>query len=152
MSCTGWQHSTAKFLYSLNAKKANREATFALMDERFYGDPKKRIKGARNQLVDRDSCFAFLYNVGEGESGPERTLKLFCCGSDTLSMFVAGVHFTTKMIGTKSNKKLSGRTLWTTGQTIHCSIKKAAWVRTMWLGGWVVLPPHLWGIHNQIKK
>jgi hypothetical protein len=107
-------------------QKNHHEAMYALMDERFYGDPEKRIKGACNQLVDGDNCIAFLYNVGEGESGPKRTLKSFCCwGSDTLSMFVAGVHFTAKMIGTKSNKKLSGQTLWTAGQTVHCSIKKA---------------------------
>ncbi len=112
----------------LECKKTNHEATYALMGERFYGDLEKQIKGACDQLVDGDNynCFAFLYNVGEGESGPERTLKSFCCcGSDTSSMFVAGVHFTAKMIGTKSNKKLSGQTLWTAGQTVHRSIKKA---------------------------
>ncbi len=94
------------------------------MDEQFYGDPQRRIKGAIDQLVDGDKCFAFLYNVGEGESGPKRTLKSFCCSSDTSSMFVAGVHFTAKMISTKLNKKLSGQTLWTAEQTVHCSIKK----------------------------
>jgi hypothetical protein len=95
------------FLF-LECKKPNREATYALMDERFNGDPQKRIKGACDQLVDGDNCFAFLYNVGERESSPKCTLKLFCCGSDISSMYFAGVHFTTKMIGTKSNKKLSG--------------------------------------------
>ena len=48
-----------------------------------------------------------------------------CCGSNTSSVFVAGVHFTANMIKTKSNKKLSGRSLWTTGLSVHRSLKKA---------------------------
>ena len=78
---------------------------YALMVERFYGDANKRIKGACDQLVDGDNCFSFLYNVGEGESGPERSLKSMCCRSETLSIFVAGVHFTADMIKTELNKK-----------------------------------------------
>jgi len=109
----------------LDCEKSNRETMYALMVERFHGDEEKKIKGACDQLVDGDNCFSFLYNVGEGESGRERSLKSMCCGSDTSSVFVAGVHFTANMIKTKSNKKLSGRSLWTTGLSVHRSLKKA---------------------------
>jgi hypothetical protein len=83
----------------------------AMTEERFYGDPEKRIKGACEQLIDGNNAFGFLYNIDEGENGPERTLNSFCCGcgSATLSNYVPGVHFTVEMIGIKLRKRLTGR-------------------------------------------
>ena len=100
-----------------------------MTEERFYGDPEKRIKGACEQLIDGDNAFGFLYNIDEGENGLERTLKSFCCGSSTLSNYVAGVHFTVEIISTKSQKKLNGRSLWRAGQDVLCSIKKDIVIR-----------------------
>ncbi len=70
------------------------------------------------QLVDGHNAFPFLYNVSEGESGPERTLKLFFCGNDISTNYVAGVHFSVEMIATKCNKLLSGRMLWRAGESV----------------------------------
>ena len=75
------------------------------MEERFYGNPEKRIKGVCEQLIDGDNAFEFLYNRDKGVSGIERTLKPMCCGNSTSTNYVTGVHFTAKMIGTKSHKK-----------------------------------------------
>ena len=86
----------------LECEKNNRAGTYALMEERFYGNPEKRIKGACEQLIDGDNAFVFL-NRGEGENGIELTLKPICCGNSTSSNYVAGVHFTAKMIGTKAH-------------------------------------------------
>ena len=96
-----------------------------MTEERFYGDPEKRIKGACEQLIDGNNAFGFLYNIDEGENGLERMLKSFCCGSSTLSNYVAGVHFTVEMIGLKLQKRLTGRSLWRAGQDVLRSIKKA---------------------------
>jgi hypothetical protein len=90
-------HSQA-FVF-LECEKTNRAGTYALMVERFYGNPEKRIKGVCNQLIDVDNAFVFLYNRGEGENGIELTLKPICCGNCTSSNYVAGVHFTTKIVG-----------------------------------------------------
>ena len=76
-------------------------------------------------MVDGDNAFGFLYNVDEGENGPKRMLKSFCCGSATSSNYVAGVHFTVEMIGLKLQKRLTGRSLWRAGQDVLRSIKKA---------------------------
>ena len=48
-----------------------------------------------------------------------------CCGNLTSANYVAGVHFTAKMIGTKLHKKLSGLSLWRAGLDVSRSIKKA---------------------------
>ena len=109
----------------LECEKTNQKGTYALMEERFYGDPEKRIKGVCDQLIDGDNAFAFLYNKHEGVNGVERTLKEMCCGNSTSTNYVAGVHFTAKMIGTKSHKKLSGGSLWRAGLDVARSIKKA---------------------------
>jgi len=92
----------------LECEKTNRAGTYALMEEQFYGDPEKRIKVECNQLIDGDNAFGFLFNRDEGVNGIERTLKPMCCGIFTSTNYVAGVHFTAKMIGTKSHKKISG--------------------------------------------
>ena len=47
-----------------------------------------------------------------------------CCGNSTSTNYVAGVHFTATMTGTKLHKKLSGRSLWMAGLDISHSIKK----------------------------
>ena len=96
--------------------------TYAMMEERFYGDSEKRIKGACEQLMDGNNALGFLYNGNEGENGPKRMLKSFCCGSATSSNYVAGVHFTVKMIGIKSRKQLTRCSLWRAGQGPRCSL------------------------------
>ena len=109
----------------LECEKNNRAGTYALMEGQFYGNPEKSIKGACEQLIDGDNAFVFLYNRGEGENGIELTLKPICCGNSTSSNYVAGVHFTTKMIGTKAHTKMSGLSLWRAGLDVSRSIKKA---------------------------
>jgi hypothetical protein len=47
-----------------------------------------------------------------------------CYGNSTSTNYVAGIHFTATMIGTKSHKILSGRSLWRAGLDVSCSIKK----------------------------
>jgi hypothetical protein len=47
------------------------------------------------------------------------------CGNSTSTNYVAGVHFTATMIGTKTHKTLSGRSLWRAGLEVSRSIKKA---------------------------
>jgi hypothetical protein len=109
----------------LECEKTNRAGMYALMEEQFYGDPEKRIKGVLDQLIDGDNAFGFLYNKHEGVNGIERTLKPICCGNSTSMNYVAGVHFNAKMIWTKSHKKLSGLSLWRAGLDVSRSIKKA---------------------------
>ena len=53
-------------------------------------------------------------------------LKALCCGKDTASLYVAGVHFTVEDLHTFGvNKKVKGRQLWLMGLTVMPSIKKA---------------------------
>jgi hypothetical protein len=126
-----WSHKSLAAFHCqsfvfLKCEKTNRAGTYALMEERFYGDPEKRIKGVCNQLIDGDNAFGFLYNKHKGvKNGIKRTLKPMCCGNLTSTNYVAGVHFTAKMIGTKSHKKLSGLSLWRAGLDVSRSIKKA---------------------------
>ena len=67
----------------------------------------------------------FLCNQGEGVNGIKWTLTSNCCGNSTSSNYVAGVHFTAKMIGTKAHKKMSRLSLWRAGLDVSRSIKKA---------------------------
>ncbi len=60
-----------------------------------------------------------------GVNGVERTMKAMCCGNSTSTNYVAAEHFTAKMIGTKSLKKLSGGSLWRAGLDVARLIKKA---------------------------
>ena len=91
-------HRLAAFqaqLYILT-KVEKTEATlrYSLIEEQFHGCPHKRIKGACAQLIDGSGAFHLLYELKEGEHNVELVLKPSCCGKDTLSSFVAGVHFT----------------------------------------------------------
>jgi hypothetical protein len=89
----------------LECEKTNRAGMYAFMVERFYGNTEKRIKGVCDQSINGDNAFVSLYNRGEGENGVELTLKSMCCGNCTSSNYVAGVHFTAKMIGSKAHTK-----------------------------------------------
>ena len=109
----------------LQCDKTKKAITHGLIYEQFHGDDEKRIVGACQQLVDGHNAFAFLYNVSEGESGPEYTFKSFFCGNDTSTNYVAGVHVTVEMIATKCNKLLSGHMLWRAGESVLRSVKKA---------------------------
>ena len=112
----------------LQCDKTKKAITHGLIYEQFHGDDEKRIVGACQQLVDGHNAFAFLYNVSEGESGPEYTFKSFFCGNDTstnlATNYVAGVHVTVEMIATKCNKLLSDCMLWRAGESVLRLVKK----------------------------
>ena len=63
-----------------------------IMEESFYGDPRKKIKGAIHQLLDGDNAFATLYDdpIVNEKGIVERALKASCCGADTARHYVAG--------------------------------------------------------------
>ena len=70
--------------------------------------------------------FSLLYDIREGELNVELVLKTSCCGKDTLSSYVAGVHFIEDDIRSFGlNKKVNGRALWAMGLTVLQAIKKA---------------------------
>ena len=102
--------------------KANHR--FALIEEHFYGNPQKRIKG--EMLLEGEGPFAGLYNILEGDFDRELVLKASCCGKDTSSSYVAGVHFSVDDLYTfGADKKVKGRQLWLMGTNVMRSVKKA---------------------------
>ncbi len=104
--------------------KANHR--FTLIEEHFYGNPLKGIKGACKMLLEGEGPFRALYNIIKGEFNRELVLKASCCGKDTVSSYVAGVHFSVEDLHTFGvNKKVKGRQLWLMGLTVLRSIKKA---------------------------
>jgi hypothetical protein len=107
-------------------EKAKANLRFQLIEEHFYGNPQKRIKGACEMLLDGEGPFAALYNVVEGDFDRELVLKASCCGKATSSSYVAGVHFTVDNLYTFGvGKKVKGRQLWLMGTTVMRSVKKA---------------------------
>jgi hypothetical protein len=83
-------------------------------EESFYGDPRKKIKGAIHQLIDGDNAFAALYDdpVVNENGTVERALKASCCGADTACHYVAGTHFTAEIVFTFADGKVFiGRSL-----------------------------------------
>jgi len=107
-------------------EKAKANLRFQLIEEHFYGNPQKRIKGACDMLLDGEGPFAALYNVVEGDFDRELVLKASCCGKATSSFYVAGVHFTVDDLYTFGvGKKVKGRQLWLMGTTVMRSVKKA---------------------------
>ena len=77
-------------------------------------------------MTEGSGGFRLIYDVREGENDVELVLKQSCCGKETLSSYVAGVHFTEDDIRTFGhNKKVNGRALWAMGLTVLRSIKKA---------------------------
>jgi hypothetical protein len=78
-----------------------------MIDEQFFGSKQKRTKGACTQLIAGGGAFCTLYNIIKGENNLELVLKPSCCGKDTSSSYVAGVHFTVEDIFTFGvNKKM----------------------------------------------
>ncbi len=64
------------------------------------------------QLIKGIGAFCLLNNIMEGEHNAELVLKLSCCGRDTLSSYVAGVHLTAENIYLFGiNKKVKGHAL-----------------------------------------
>ena len=107
-------------------EKTKADLRYALIDEQFHGCPRKRIKRAFAQLIEGSGAFRLLYDIKEGELNVELVLKTSCCGKDTLSSYVAGVHFTEEDIRSFGlNKKVNGCALWAMGLTVLQSIKKA---------------------------
>ena len=107
-------------------EKTKADLRYALIEEQFHGCIRKRIKGACAQLIEGSGAFRLIYDVREGENDVELVLKQSCCGKETSSSYVAGVHFTEDDIRTFGhNKKVNGRALWAMGLTVLRSIKKA---------------------------
>ena len=117
-------YSLSYLFTKVEAKK--KDEKHSMMEDVFYGSKSQRIKGAVHQLVDGDNAFAALYDVTEGESGPERVLKVSCCGKHTTSRYIAGVHYTAKDLCTFGDgKQFTGRSLWELGLSVLKSLKKA---------------------------
>ena len=107
-------------------EKTKADLRYALIEEQFHGCIRKRIKGACAQLIEGSGAFRLIYDVREGENDVELVLKQSCCGKETSSSYVAGVHFTEDDIRKFGhNKKVNGRALWAMGLTVLRSIKKA---------------------------
>jgi hypothetical protein len=99
-----------------------------IMEESFYGDPRKKIKGAIHQLLDGDNAFAALYDepIVNEKGILEWALKASCCGADTARHYVAGTHSTAKMLSTFTDGKFFiGRSLWGFGEEAMNLVKKA---------------------------
>jgi hypothetical protein len=75
----------------MKVEKIKADVQFSLIEEHFYGNVLKPIKGACSQLIEGEGAFSALYNVTEGEYTRELVLKLSCCGKDTSTSYVAGV-------------------------------------------------------------
>jgi hypothetical protein len=116
------------------------DVRFALIEDHFHGNPKKRIQGSCAQLIEGVGAFLLLYNCMEGKKNCELILKPLCCGKNDSSIYVAGVHFTAEDINTFGiNKKMKGHALWTMGLTVLCSIKKALSIVPKFLPGRALL-------------
>jgi hypothetical protein len=77
-------------------------------------------------LLEGEGPFAALYNIIKGNFDQERVLKASCCGKDTSSSHVAGVHFSVDDLYTFGvDKKLKGHQLWLMGTNVMRSVKKA---------------------------
>ena len=110
----------------MKVEKTKADLRYSLIEEQFHGCIQKRIKGSCAQLIEGSVAFRLLYDVREGKNDVELVLKPSCCGKETSSSFVAGVHFTEDDIRTFGhNKKVNGRALWAMGLTVLRSIKKA---------------------------
>ena len=108
------------FMFEAYEKKKMSEK-WKIVEEAFYSDPGKKIKGAIHQLIDGDNAFAALYdNPFVNEEGIfERALKALCCGADTACHYVAGTHFTAEMLFTFADGKVFiGRSLWGFGEEV----------------------------------
>jgi len=113
-------------IYIFSVEKTLADLRYSLIEEQFHGCPRKRIKGACAQLIEGSGTFHLLYDIKEGEHNVELVLKPLCCGKETVSSYVAGVHFTKDDVRTFGhNKKVNGGTLWAMGLTVLQSIKKA---------------------------
>ena len=88
-------------------EKTKANLRFALIEEHFYGNPQKCIKGACEMLLEGEGPFAVLYNIIEGNFDQELVLKALCCGKDTSSSYVAGVHFSVHDLYTFGVDKVS---------------------------------------------
>ena len=101
----------------MKVEKVKADVRFTLIEEFFYGNVLKCIKGACEQLIEGEvGAFSALYNVAEGEYTRELILKSSCCGKDTTTSYIAGVHFTIKDLVTFGvKKKVKGRQIWVMG-------------------------------------
>ena len=120
-----------------NTSKEGREAAIY---EQFHGAaiPQRidgrqvpgGIKGTLAQLIDGDSAYAVLYDEGDViGSSKELILKKRLCGTESSSRYVAGQHFTKKLVAEFGLKRagtvVSGRSLWDLAKNTMKSLKKA---------------------------
>ncbi len=77
-----WQ-SFVSFATS-KVEKIKADICFALIEEHYYGNVLKRIKGACAQLIKGEGAFSALYNVTEGEYTRELALSCPVLGGRTL--------------------------------------------------------------------
>jgi hypothetical protein len=80
--------------------KVTDKLKFGFIEELFYGNPGKNIKGACEQVIDGDHAFSCLYYKHEREDGMELTLKPLYCGVNTTVNYVAGVSISPHCIST----------------------------------------------------
>ena len=91
LRCVAAFYSQVYIFTKVEKAKANHH--FALIEEHFYDNPLKCIKGACKMLLEGEGPFAALYNIIEGKFDQELILKALCCRKDTAFLYVAGVHF-----------------------------------------------------------
>ncbi len=97
-----------------------------MIEEHFYCNHLKLIKGACAQLIDGEGAVSALYNITEGEYIRELVIKGSFCRKDASSSYVAGVHFIVEdLIIFGVNKKLKGCQIWAMELTVLRSTKKA---------------------------
>jgi hypothetical protein len=111
----------------MKVEKITADVRFALIEEHFYGNVLKRIKGACAQLIKGEGAFSALSNVTEGEYTRELVLKSSCCRKDTSTSYVTGIHFFTlkDLVTFSVKKKVKGHQIWAMGLTVLHSIKRA---------------------------
>jgi hypothetical protein len=124
------QHAAAFYALAFvftSVENTSKEESEAAIDEQFHGttsapllseDRNGNKQGTVYQLVDGNSACAALYNFEADRmigSSKELVLKTcFCRQDETSYQYVAGTHFTSKMIskfGLKKSLRVSGRTL-----------------------------------------
>ena len=118
-------------------EKTGKEGTHDAIAEQFYGTnnkPRHRpdddvVKGTLAQMLSGDGAYKALYDAGDviGET-KELILKKEFCGPDTASRFVAGEHFTSKLVseaGNQNGRKATGRQLWDQAKLVTLHLKKA---------------------------
>jgi hypothetical protein len=118
-----------------NTSKEGREAAIydhfhGTTPSQFNNDDSRSIQGTINQLISSHSAYVSLYDEGDTiGTRKELILKTRYCGRmESASRYVAGTHFTAKLVsefGQRKSPKVSGRTLWELAKETLLNLKKA---------------------------